>query len=178
MITYWIYFSRKTLRRIYSCVSHNRFQQETMLLVLCTLDFRSTVMLEFRQTALFSFLPLQVEEMKRRQYTLAFTSAGAQAQTYHVSFETLAECQRWHRQASTVRAQKLQHFGVVGTEGKMAFVIRAWSVGRHYTWVLEKVLGCFPAFLISQVLTTTETFFQHFLGLCLFNNVDQQFCIF
>ncbi|KAF2987943.1 hypothetical protein EK904_005148 [Melospiza melodia maxima] len=50
-------------------------------------------------------LPLvggKVEEMKRRQYTLAFTSAGAQAQTYHVSFETLAECQRWHRQASTI----------------------------------------------------------------------------
>ncbi|XP_059713626.1 PH domain leucine-rich repeat-containing protein phosphatase 2 isoform X2 [Haemorhous mexicanus] len=50
-------------------------------------------------------LPLvggKVEEMKRRQYTLAFTSAGAQAQTYHVSFDTLAECQRWHRQASTI----------------------------------------------------------------------------
>ncbi|XP_068883355.1 PH domain leucine-rich repeat-containing protein phosphatase 2 isoform X2 [Aphelocoma coerulescens] len=50
-------------------------------------------------------LPLiggKVEEMKRRQYTLAFTSAGAQAQTYHISFETLAECQRWHRQASTI----------------------------------------------------------------------------
>ncbi|XP_030083534.1 PH domain leucine-rich repeat-containing protein phosphatase 2 isoform X1 [Serinus canaria] len=50
-------------------------------------------------------LPLvggKVEEMKRRQYTLAFTSAGAQAQTYHISFDTLAECQRWHRQASTI----------------------------------------------------------------------------
>ncbi|XP_014745004.1 PREDICTED: PH domain leucine-rich repeat-containing protein phosphatase 2 [Sturnus vulgaris] len=50
-------------------------------------------------------LPLiggKVEEMKRRQYTLAFTSAGAQAQTYHVSFGTLAECQRWHRQASSI----------------------------------------------------------------------------
>lgn len=52
---------------------------------------------------LLSILPVQVEEMKRRQYTLAFTSAGAPAQTYHISFETLAECQRWHRQASTVR---------------------------------------------------------------------------
>uniref|UniRef100_A0A8V5GPC2 Uncharacterized protein n=1 Tax=Melopsittacus undulatus TaxID=13146 RepID=A0A8V5GPC2_MELUD len=55
-------------------------------------------------------LPLvggKVEEMKRRQYTLAFTSAGAQAQTYHVSFETLAEYQRWHRQASTVVSMRL-----------------------------------------------------------------------
>ncbi|KFV12178.1 PH domain leucine-rich repeat-containing protein phosphatase 2, partial [Pterocles gutturalis] len=55
-------------------------------------------------------LPLvggKVEEMKRRQYTLAFTSAGAQAQTYHVSFDTLAECQRWHRRASTVVSMRL-----------------------------------------------------------------------
>ncbi|XP_056356822.1 PH domain leucine-rich repeat-containing protein phosphatase 2 isoform X2 [Oenanthe melanoleuca] len=50
-------------------------------------------------------LPLiggKVEELKRRQHTLAFTAAGAPAQTYHVSFGTLAECQRWHRQASTI----------------------------------------------------------------------------
>ncbi|KFU86647.1 PH domain leucine-rich repeat-containing protein phosphatase 2, partial [Chaetura pelagica] len=55
-------------------------------------------------------LPLvggKVEEMRRRQHTLAFTSAGAQAQTYHVSFGTLAECQRWHRQASTVVSMRL-----------------------------------------------------------------------
>lgn len=67
--------------------------------------------MEFRQPGLFAILPLQVEELKRRQYTLAFTSAGAQAQTYHVSFETLAECQRWHRQASTVRSGRLQGLG-------------------------------------------------------------------
>ncbi|KAF1440867.1 PH domain leucine-rich repeat-containing protein phosphatase 2, partial [Spheniscus demersus] len=61
-------------------------------------------------TGKMHILPLvggKVEEMKRRQYTLAFTSAGAQAQTYHVSFETLAECQRWHRQASTVVSMRL-----------------------------------------------------------------------
>ncbi|XP_071424029.1 PH domain leucine-rich repeat-containing protein phosphatase 2 isoform X1 [Pithys albifrons albifrons] len=55
-------------------------------------------------------LPLiggKVEELKRRQYTLAFTSAGAQAQTYHVSFDSLAECQRWHRRASTVVSMRL-----------------------------------------------------------------------
>ncbi|XP_010149046.1 PREDICTED: PH domain leucine-rich repeat-containing protein phosphatase 2-like, partial [Eurypyga helias] len=68
-------------------------------------------------TGKMHILPLvggKVEEMKRRQYTLAFTSAGAQAQTYHVSFETLAECQRWHRQASTVRPWGLRQW-VVGT---------------------------------------------------------------
>ncbi|OXB78350.1 UNVERIFIED_CONTAM: hypothetical protein H355_009121 [Colinus virginianus] len=61
-------------------------------------------------TGKMHILPLvggKVEEMKRRQYTLAFTSAGAQAQTYHVSFESLTECQRWHRQASTVVSMRL-----------------------------------------------------------------------
>ncbi|NXE26892.1 PHLP2 phosphatase, partial [Ardeotis kori] len=61
-------------------------------------------------TGKMHILPLiggKVEEMKRRQYTLAFTSAGAQAQTYHVSFETLSECQRWHRQASTIVSMRL-----------------------------------------------------------------------
>nr|XP_020757494.1 PH domain leucine-rich repeat-containing protein phosphatase 2 isoform X3 [Odocoileus virginianus texanus] len=48
-----------------------------------------------------------VEEVKRRQYSLAFSSAGAQAQTYLVSFETLAEHQRWQRQASKVVSQRI-----------------------------------------------------------------------
>ncbi|XP_012515906.1 PREDICTED: PH domain leucine-rich repeat-containing protein phosphatase 2 [Propithecus coquereli] len=57
------------------------------------------------QTGKMHILPLvggKIEEVKRRQYSLAFSSAGAQAQTYHVSFETLAEYQRWQRQASKV----------------------------------------------------------------------------
>ncbi|XP_006860249.1 PREDICTED: PH domain leucine-rich repeat-containing protein phosphatase 2 isoform X2 [Chrysochloris asiatica] len=62
------------------------------------------------QAGKMHILPLvggKVEEVKRRQYSLAFTSAGAQAQTYHVSFETLAECQRWQRQASKVVSQRI-----------------------------------------------------------------------
>ncbi|XP_006878692.1 PREDICTED: PH domain leucine-rich repeat-containing protein phosphatase 2 isoform X2 [Elephantulus edwardii] len=62
------------------------------------------------QTGKMHILPLvggKVEEVKRRQYSLAFSSAGAQAQTYHVSFETLAECQRWQRQASKVVSQRI-----------------------------------------------------------------------
>lgn len=129
-------------------------------------------MLEFRQTALFSFLPLQVEEMKRRQYTLAFTSAGAQAQTYHVSFETLAECQRWHRQASTVRAWRLQHFGVVGTEGKMGFVITCLVCRQRLS--LGAGEGTWDAFQLSSFLRYSRLqrlSFSIFLGLCLFSNV-------
>uniref|UniRef100_A0A7M4EQ29 PH domain leucine-rich repeat-containing protein phosphatase 2 n=1 Tax=Crocodylus porosus TaxID=8502 RepID=A0A7M4EQ29_CROPO len=55
-------------------------------------------------------LPLvggKVEEVKRRQHSLAFSSVGAQAQTFHVCFNTPAECQRWLRQASTVVSQRL-----------------------------------------------------------------------
>ncbi|XP_055001386.1 PH domain leucine-rich repeat-containing protein phosphatase 2 [Sorex araneus] len=62
------------------------------------------------QTGKMHILPLvggKVEEVKRRQYSLAFSSAGAQAQTYHVSFETLAEYQRWQRQASKVVSQRI-----------------------------------------------------------------------
>ncbi|CDQ76762.1 unnamed protein product [Oncorhynchus mykiss] len=50
-------------------------------------------------------LPLvggKVEEVKRRQHCLMFSSAGPQAQTYFVNFDTLADYQRWHRQASKV----------------------------------------------------------------------------
>jgi hypothetical protein len=49
-----------------------------------------------------SVLYVQVEEVKRRQHCLMFSSAGPQAQTYFVNFDTLADYQRWHRQASKV----------------------------------------------------------------------------
>ncbi|XP_013882889.1 PH domain leucine-rich repeat-containing protein phosphatase 2 isoform X1 [Austrofundulus limnaeus] len=53
-------------------------------------------------------LPLvggKVEEVKRRQHCLVFSSAGSQAQTYFVNFDTLADYQRWHRQALKVVSQ-------------------------------------------------------------------------
>ncbi|XP_028930737.1 PH domain leucine-rich repeat-containing protein phosphatase 2 [Ornithorhynchus anatinus] len=62
------------------------------------------------QTGKMHILPLvggKVEEVKRRQHSLAFSSAGAQAQTYHICFESLAEYQRWHRQASKVVSQRI-----------------------------------------------------------------------
>ncbi|KAM5262396.1 PH domain leucine-rich repeat-containing protein phosphatase 2 isoform 2-T2 [Ctenodactylus gundi] len=62
------------------------------------------------QTGKMHILPLvggKIEEVKRRQHSLAFSSAGAQTQTYHVSFETLAEYQRWQRQASKVVSQRI-----------------------------------------------------------------------
>lgn len=48
------------------------------------------------------FVFVKVEEVKRRQHCLMFSSAGSQAQTYFVNFDTLAEYQRWQRQASKV----------------------------------------------------------------------------
>ncbi|XP_020797130.2 PH domain leucine-rich repeat-containing protein phosphatase 2 [Boleophthalmus pectinirostris] len=47
----------------------------------------------------------KVEEVKRRQHCLMFSSAGSQAQTYFVNFDTLADCQRWYRQASKIVSQ-------------------------------------------------------------------------
>lgn len=48
---------------------------------------------------------MKVEEVKRRQHCLMFSSAGSQAQTYFVNFDTLAEFQRWQRQASKVSSR-------------------------------------------------------------------------
>ncbi|KAF3832630.1 hypothetical protein F7725_026295 [Dissostichus mawsoni] len=59
-------------------------------------------------TGKMHILPLvggKVEEVRRRQHCLMFSSAGSQAQTYFVNFDTLADYQRWHRQASKVVAQ-------------------------------------------------------------------------
>ncbi|CAL9701878.1 unnamed protein product [Knipowitschia caucasica] len=47
----------------------------------------------------------KVEEVKRRQLCLMFSSAGSQAQTYFVNFDTLVDYQRWYRQAMKVVSQ-------------------------------------------------------------------------
>ncbi|XP_060894430.1 PH domain leucine-rich repeat-containing protein phosphatase 2 isoform X1 [Labrus mixtus] len=61
-------------------------------------------------TGKMHILPLvggKVEEVKRRQHCLMFSSAGYQAQTYFVNFDTLVDYQRWHRQASKVVSQTI-----------------------------------------------------------------------
>uniref|UniRef100_A0A672MSP1 PH domain leucine-rich repeat-containing protein phosphatase 2 n=1 Tax=Sinocyclocheilus grahami TaxID=75366 RepID=A0A672MSP1_SINGR len=61
-------------------------------------------------TGKMHILPLvggKVEEVKRRQHCLMFSSAGPQAQTYYVNFDTLTDYQRWHRQASKVVSQTI-----------------------------------------------------------------------
>ncbi|XP_067905406.1 PH domain leucine-rich repeat-containing protein phosphatase 2-like isoform X1 [Heterodontus francisci] len=55
-------------------------------------------------------LPLtggKVEEVKRRQYCLMFSSAGQQGQTYYVTFDSYPEYLRWLRQASKVVSQRI-----------------------------------------------------------------------
>ncbi|KAM9817665.1 PH domain leucine-rich repeat-containing protein phosphatase 2 [Neosynchiropus ocellatus] len=61
-------------------------------------------------TGKMHILPLvggKVEEVRRRQHCLMLSSAGSQAQTYFVNFDTLVDYQRWHRQASKVVAQTI-----------------------------------------------------------------------
>ncbi|XP_028291812.1 PH domain leucine-rich repeat-containing protein phosphatase 2 isoform X2 [Gouania willdenowi] len=61
-------------------------------------------------TGKMHILPLvggKVEEVKRRQHCLMFSSAGSQAQTYFVNFDTLADYQRWYRQALKVVSQTI-----------------------------------------------------------------------
>ncbi|XP_063801559.1 PH domain leucine-rich repeat-containing protein phosphatase 2 isoform X2 [Pseudophryne corroboree] len=62
------------------------------------------------QTGKMHIMPLvggKVEEVKRRPHCLAFFSAEPQASTYHVSFDSAAEYQRWLRQATKVVSQRL-----------------------------------------------------------------------
>ncbi|XP_059927962.1 PH domain leucine-rich repeat-containing protein phosphatase 2 [Gadus macrocephalus] len=61
-----------------------------------------------REEGKMHILPLvggKVEEVRRRQHCLMFSSAGPQAQTYFVNFDSLADYQRWYRQASKVVSQ-------------------------------------------------------------------------
>ncbi|XP_052006771.1 PH domain leucine-rich repeat-containing protein phosphatase 2-like [Xyrauchen texanus] len=61
-------------------------------------------------TGKMHILPLvggKVEEVKRRPHCLIFSSAGPQAQTYYVNFDTLTDFQRWQRQASKVVSQTI-----------------------------------------------------------------------
>lgn len=45
---------------------------------------------------------LQVEEVKKHNHCLAFSSAGPQSQTYYVSFDSFTEHLRWQRHAAKV----------------------------------------------------------------------------
>ncbi|CAM9573261.1 unnamed protein product [Lampetra planeri] len=49
----------------------------------------------------------KVEEVRKRQHCLAFSSAGPQTQTYYVSFNSFAEYLRWLRQASKIVSQRI-----------------------------------------------------------------------
>ncbi|XP_068115845.1 PH domain leucine-rich repeat-containing protein phosphatase 2 isoform X2 [Hyperolius riggenbachi] len=62
------------------------------------------------QTGKVHILPLvggKIEDVKRKPHCLAFCSSEAQAPTYHVSFDSAAEYQRWQRQATKVVSQRL-----------------------------------------------------------------------
>ncbi|XP_034617986.1 PH domain leucine-rich repeat-containing protein phosphatase 1 [Trachemys scripta elegans] len=55
-------------------------------------------------------LPLiggKVEEVKKHQHCLAFSSSGPQSQTYYICFDTFTEYLRWLRQASKVASQRI-----------------------------------------------------------------------
>ncbi|KAM5158057.1 PH domain leucine-rich repeat-containing protein phosphatase 1 isoform 2-T2 [Mantella aurantiaca] len=55
-------------------------------------------------------LPLiggKVEEVKKHQHCLAFSSSGPQSQTYYVCFDTFTDYLRWLRQASKIASQRI-----------------------------------------------------------------------
>ncbi|KAK1337504.1 hypothetical protein QTO34_002134 [Cnephaeus nilssonii] len=48
-----------------------------------------------------------VEEVKKHQHCLAFSSSGPQSQTYYICFDTFTEYLRWLRQVSKVASQRI-----------------------------------------------------------------------
>ncbi|XP_069814224.1 PH domain leucine-rich repeat-containing protein phosphatase 1 [Dendropsophus ebraccatus] len=62
------------------------------------------------QTGKMHILPLiggKVEEVKKHQHCLAFSSSGPQSQTYYVSFDTFTDYLRWLRQGSKIASQRI-----------------------------------------------------------------------
>uniref|UniRef100_A0A671WEX0 PH domain leucine-rich repeat-containing protein phosphatase 1-like n=1 Tax=Sparus aurata TaxID=8175 RepID=A0A671WEX0_SPAAU len=61
-------------------------------------------------TGKMHILPLiggKVEEVRRHNHCLAFSSAGAQSQTYYISYDSYTEHLRWHRTASKIASQRV-----------------------------------------------------------------------
>ncbi|XP_046873020.1 LOW QUALITY PROTEIN: PH domain leucine-rich repeat-containing protein phosphatase 1-like [Hypomesus transpacificus] len=61
-------------------------------------------------TGKMHILPLvggKVEEVRRHSHCLAFSSAGAQSQTYYVSYGSYTEHLRWHRHAAKMASQRV-----------------------------------------------------------------------
>ncbi|XP_075069058.1 PH domain leucine-rich repeat-containing protein phosphatase 1 isoform X2 [Mixophyes fleayi] len=62
------------------------------------------------QTGKMHVLPLiggKVEEVKKHQHCLAFSSSGPQSQTYYICFDTFTDYLRWLRQASKIASQRI-----------------------------------------------------------------------
>uniref|UniRef100_A0A8C9XG39 protein-serine/threonine phosphatase n=1 Tax=Sander lucioperca TaxID=283035 RepID=A0A8C9XG39_SANLU len=62
------------------------------------------------QTGKMHILPLiggKVEEVKKHNHCLAFSSAGPQSQTYYVSFDSFTEHLRWYRHAAKMVSQRI-----------------------------------------------------------------------
>ncbi|MEE6465238.1 hypothetical protein FKM82_006504 [Ascaphus truei] len=62
------------------------------------------------QTGKMHVLPLiggKVEEVKKHQHCLAFSSSGPQSQTYYICVDTFTDYLRWLRQASKIASQRI-----------------------------------------------------------------------
>uniref|UniRef100_A0A7N8XFR1 PH domain leucine-rich repeat-containing protein phosphatase 2 n=1 Tax=Mastacembelus armatus TaxID=205130 RepID=A0A7N8XFR1_9TELE len=119
-------------------------------------------------TGKMHILPLvggKVEEVKRRQHCLMFSSAGSQAQAYFVSFDTLADYQRWHRQASKYTMHMAVHLNKRSKQSKERFFschptdaegplfcrfsqLKSLNLSHNH-------LGVFPE-CVCEILTLTE----------------------
>lgn len=81
---------------------------------------------------------LQVEEVKKHNHCLAFSSAGPQSQTYYVSFDNFTEHLRWQRHAAKVlcgqkssRKKRRSIYSLGTTFGSAALYVTTRSTALH-----------------------------------------------
>lgn len=154
-------------------VYHPDLLQNPQLLIYWRIHWKSGSV--FINVVVIMCLFIKVEEVKRRQHCLMFSSAGSQAQTYFVNFDTLAEYQRWHRQASKVRRTLDTYFlspavcflfvpfkfilGPVFSLSDLSEI--PWLIGCSYSRLMSD-LPVFTSFILfSSILFTVFLGCQH-----------------
>lgn len=102
------------------------FKMSKKLLIYCITELRwlKIELFFYQYNCNNECLYIEVEEVKRRQHCLMFSSAGSQAQTYFVNFDTLTDYQRWHRQASKVSKTQRVCFTVCSSHNMYVFSLQ------------------------------------------------------
>ncbi|RVE61701.1 hypothetical protein OJAV_G00175590 [Oryzias javanicus] len=85
----------------------NRWTRRQVILCGTCLIVSSVKESQSRKMHILPLIGGKVEEVKKHNHCLAFSSAGPQSQTYYVSFDSFTEHLRWHRHAAKMVSQRI-----------------------------------------------------------------------